>query len=360
MDFSNHLKGKYCHKFFSFLEVTEDGSCWLCCPAWLPKRIGNLLTDNFNDIWNGSAAQEIRKQIYTSKWDKCVHSICPQIVQNKLPNLFDVTSDSFLSESAIDAILNKQTIVNDLPTIINFSEDRSCNLKCPSCRIEKILYAKGSDEYNKRKIINNKIFEIFLQTPTTRYFEINVTGSGDPFASVVYREMLESIDGNLLPNLKVNLNTNGVMFTTKNWNKLNKIHKNLYNCRISLDAGTKETYETKTRLGGNWDVLMHNCKFLNERAKEFKNFNIHFDFVVQQSNFHEMKKYVELILENFDAAKSIHFSKVNDWNTWSKEEFDNAAIWKDSHPLHSDFLKVLNDNIFDNEKVWLGNLRVFK
>jgi molybdenum cofactor biosynthesis enzyme MoaA len=360
MNFSEYLKDRYCSKFFSFLEITDDGSCWLCCPAWLPHKIGNILINNFDDIWNGTQAQEIRSQAFNGNWNKCVHHICPKIVQNELPQLTDVSNDIFLSNKAKTAIIDRSATVNDLPTIINFSEDRSCNLRCPSCRIEKILYKKGTDEYNKRKDINDKIFKIFFSSPTDRYFEINVTGSGDPFASVIYREMLENIDGSQFPNLKVNLNTNGVMFTPKNWYKLDKLHENLHNCRISLDAGTKHTYETKTRLGGNWNVLMNNCKFLNERAKEFKNFKIHFDFVVQQSNYKEMKQYVQLILDNFDAASSIHFSKVIDWNTWSEDEYNKNAIWKKDHLEHKEFLKVLEDDIFNNKTVWLGNLKILK
>jgi molybdenum cofactor biosynthesis enzyme MoaA len=360
MDLSFNLNNKYCSKFFNFFEITEDGSCWLCCPSWLPNRIGNILSNDFDVIWNGTIAQKIRSQAFTGEWNMCLHSVCPKIVQNELPNLKDANKDIFLSNKAKEAVNKKHTIVNDLPTIINFSEDRSCNLRCPSCRVEKIFYKKGTDEYNRQKEINNKIYKLFFKSPTDRYFEINVTGSGDPFASVIYKEMLENIDGTLFPNLKINLNTNGVMFTPKNWGKLSKIHNNLHNCRISLDAGTKKTYETKTRLGGNWDTLMNNCKFLNERAKEFENFKIHFDFVVQQTNYREMKQYVELVLNNFDAATSIHFSKVIDWNTWSKEEYYKNAVWKEDHLEHAEFLKVLDDEIFNNEKVWLGNLSSFR
>ena len=53
MDLSNNLKNRYCPKLFTFIEVTRDGGCWLCCPAWLPKKIGNILTQSFDEIWNG-------------------------------------------------------------------------------------------------------------------------------------------------------------------------------------------------------------------------------------------------------------------------------------------------------------------
>ena len=75
------------------------------------------------------------------------------------------------------------------------------------------MHKRDSVEYNKQKLINDKICNIFFSKPTDRTFEINVTGSGDPFASIIYREMLTELNGKDFPNLKVNLNTNGVMFT---------------------------------------------------------------------------------------------------------------------------------------------------
>lgn len=360
LSFKDNLEGRYCPKLFNFLEVSVDGTCWLCCPAWLPKRIGNILTDEFDNIWNGQAARQMRNQVFSGEWNYCNHSVCPQIVSGNLPRLSDIILDKTLSDNTLFGIQNKIETVVDLPTTITFSEDLSCNLRCPSCRVEKIMHKRDSVEYNKQKLINDKICNIFFSKPTDRTFEINVTGSGDPFASIIYREMLTELNGKDFPNLKVNLNTNGVMFTPKTWNNLHKIHNNLHNCRISIDAGTKETYETKTRLGGNWNVLMNNCKFLNEKAKEFKNFKIHFDFVVQQTNYKEMRQFIEMVLENFDESSSIHFSKIIDWNTWTNEEYNKNAVWKECHSEHAEFLKVLDDNIFDNEKVYLGNLRTYR
>ena len=350
MNLSNNLKNRYCPKLFTFIEVDRDGGCWLCCPAWLPKKIGNILTQSFDEIWNGDIAKELRNQVFTGNWNYCRHTVCPEIVQNFLPDLSE----------APDNIKKQHTHVADLPTVINFSEDESCNLQCPSCRISKIIYKKGTHEYNSRKKVNENVQDIFFKNPTDRYFEINVTGSGDPFGSIIYREMLQSIDGKKFPNLKVNLNTNAVIFTPKNWYKIHKIHNNLQNCRISFDAGTKHTYETKTRVGGNWDILLENCKFLNERSKEFKNFKLHFDFVVQYDNYHEMKDYVKLILDNFDNASSIHFSKVIDWNTWSSDKYESKAIWKETHPNYNDFIIHLSDDILNHKKVYLGNLKQYR
>jgi organic radical activating enzyme len=337
------LSGKYCEKLYTWLEVDMWGKAWMCCPSWLPYPIGNVLEESLEEIWNGIKAQELRKQIFTGEWKYCQHDFCPLIAGDNLPNLKDIN----------DA---PTTTVAPLPTKVNFSNDESCNLKCPSCRVDKLLFTEGP-LYERRKLVNDKLYDMLFSTPTDRHFSIHVTGSGDPFASRIYREMLEKIDGKDFPNLEVNMQTNGVMFTPKNWKRIYKIHNNLRSCAISFDAGTKETYETKTRIGGNWDLLLENCKFLDEKYNEYPNFKISYEFVVQVDNYKEMRRYIRLVDKMFPNAASINFSLVTDWGTWPKEIYEQKCIWKDTHPEHENLLKVLQDNIFKHPKVRLGNLK---
>jgi len=339
---SKNLKGKFCDKLYNWLEIDMHGKAWMCCPSWLPYPIGNVLEQSLEEIWNSEKAQTLRNQIFTGDWKYCQHEFCPMIAGDHLPDLVDV----------VDAPKSTKA---DLPSQINFSNDESCNLRCPSCRVDKLLYTEGP-LYDRRKAVNDKIFDMLFTIPTDRSFSIHVTGSGDPFASKIYREMLYKIDGSLFPNLLVNLQTNGVMFTEKNWNKISKIHNNLNRCAISFDAGTKETYENKTRLGGDWDLLVQNCKFLDTKQGEFSNFHIVYDFVVQVDNYKEMKSYIEFIDCNFPNAKDICFSLVTDWGTWTKEVYQEKCIWKETHPEYESFLEILRDPIFNHDKVRLGNL----
>lgn len=337
-----NLKGRYCSKLYTWLEVDMYGKAWMCCPSWLPYPIGNVLENTLEEIWNGERAQTLRNQIFTGDWKYCQHEFCPLIASDSLPMLSDIDNPP-------------TSTVADLPTHINFSNDESCNLKCPSCRVDKLLFTEGP-LYERRKAVNDKLYDMLFSVPTDRKFSIHVTGSGDPFASKIYREMLEKIDGAQFPNLEVYLQTNGVMFTPKMWNKLSKLHHNLRNCSISFDAGTKETYETKTRIGGNWDVLVENCKFLDKKIKELDYFTINYDFVVQYDNYKEMPNYIEFISENFPNNSGICFSLVTDWGTWKKDVYEQKCIWKESHPEFSTFMQVLKDSAFKNPKVNLGNL----
>jgi hypothetical protein len=352
---NKNLSGKYCSKLYNWLEVDMLGNAWLCCPSWLPYSIGNILENDIHELWNSDKARTLRNQIFSGEWNFCQHKFCPEIVSDRLPDLKDVNSENFLRHE-IEAVKNKSTISKSLPVKINFSNDESCNLYCPSCRVKKILFTEGED-YDKRKKINDNIYNFLFTEPTDRYFEIFVTGSGDPFASKIYRDMLQNIDGSKFPNLKVNLQTNGVMFTPKMWNKIEKIHSNLQNCAISFDAGTKDTYENKTRLGGTWDMLLKNCQYLDTKVNDFPSFKINYDFVVQADNFREMIPYINLIKENFKNYSEISFSLISDWGTWKPNEYELKCIWKNTHPLHEEFLKILQDPIFKDNKINLGNVK---
>ena len=349
------LKGKYCNKLYTWLEVDMHGRCWMCCPSWLPYPIGNVLEDSVEEIWNGRRAQELRRQIYTGEWNYCQHWSCPVIQEDALPTIKETIKNETASRFELDALKAKRLTIKELPRFINFSNDESCNLKCPSCRVNKILYTSGP-EYDRRKAVNDKIVEMFLTEPTDRKFGIFVTGSGDPFASKIFRDMLYNIDGAKFPNLMVSMQTNGVMYTPKMWEKLHKIHSNLRDCRISFDAGTKDTYENKTRLNGDWDLLLDNCAFLDKQRETYPEFRIFYDFVVQVDNYKEMIPFIKLVQERFPNKHKIQFSMIVDWGTFAPEVYNHKCIWKDDHPEHQQFLKILRDPIFESKDVKMGNI----
>ena len=74
-----------------------------------------------------------------------------------------------------------------MPHDIQIGSDESCNLYCPSCRNEKILHAKGN-AYNKRKYLTDKLFDEIMNAPKDYWFDLWITGGGDPFGSKIFRE----------------------------------------------------------------------------------------------------------------------------------------------------------------------------
>ena len=343
-------EGKFCKNPFDQFEIHPDGAVSVCCMSWLPEKIGNAKEKEIGKIFNSEKAQDIRKSILDGSFKYCDHKLCPYIQNGSLPNKEEVTDPRHKS-----IIKNNQT--KDLePTFYNLCYDESCNLSCPSCRKNKILYYEGKVYEEKKKIQDNIIKHIFGKTHDN-YCLINVTGSGDPFGSKLFRELLFSIDGEKFPRVFFNLQTNGVMFTPKYWEKMKKIQKNINTVMVSYDSGTPETYKI-TRRGGNWDRLQENMKFLSSlRQKELIN-ELRIDCVVQKANYKELDKLVKIGLDL--KVDKVFFSLLVDWGTWTPEIYKQNCIWKKTHPEFNEFIEALRDPIFNDPIVDLGNLTEYK
>ena len=153
----------------------------------------------------------------------------------------------------------KRTIIEGIPRFINMCHDQSCNLSCPSCRLETISHVKGG-AYDQAKGLHDKLVATYLTEPSDQAFTLSITGSGDPFGSRVFREFLCDFDGANFPNMRINLQTNGVMFTPKQWQRLHKLHGKIKCVIVSFDAATEPTYNI-TRRGGRWNLLLATWKW---------------------------------------------------------------------------------------------------
>jgi len=237
------LKDRFCVRPFEGFELGENGSVYLCCPAWLRQRAGNLHEQSGEAIWNSQAAQDVRRGILDGSFRHCNHEVCPDIQSGTLPTRAQASRDPRLR----DIIAGNKTVVDGIPRFINFSHDKSCNLSCPSCRTERIQFNDGPG-YEVRKSLHERLVGAFLTKATDQPFTLSVTGSGDPFASRVFREFLFSLDGSRFPNMQVNLQTNGVLFTRKTSNKMRAIHGRIHAVLVSFDAATPATYAITRRV----------------------------------------------------------------------------------------------------------------
>lgn len=339
-------KNYICGIPFANLEF-EDSKRFLCCDGWLK----NYLPDNSSpyDSWNSKEANEIRESILDGSYKYCDSKICPYLHQletfgdvgtiapiyhkDKLPNLLEKLVEE-----------HKQGKLNS-PRTIQFSFDKSCNLKCPSCRVEMIMANSKKIKLVKQNI--SDIQDAFGEKVTTLY----ITGTGDPFVSVGFRDFLRDFDRTKWPSLeKIHLHTNATRWTKEMWNSMKNVHPYIKSCEISIDAATKDTYENKVRIGGDWEVLIKNLKFIATipTLKSVKT-----SFVVQKHNYKEMKPFYDLMLEIFGKKVNVFFGKITNWGTFTESEYKEHQVWNPSHPEHSYFLEELNktlpaENSFNN------------
>jgi sulfatase maturation enzyme AslB (radical SAM superfamily) len=113
---------------------------------------------------------------------------------------------------------------------------------------------------------------------------------------------------------------------------------------VSIDAATKDTYETKTRLNGQWDVLITNLKFLATQDDLIEQFVC--SMVVSKYNYKEMTMFYKLITDIFKDSKfkweiSINYRQIVDWGTYSPEDLKELQVFNEEHILFKEFLEEL-------------------
>jgi hypothetical protein len=318
-----------CTAPFSYTEVYDDKQ-FLCCPSWLPVDVndGNGIVSSFNS----EKSKEIRESILDGSYKYCNEIECPHLARlksNKMPPNFVLKT-----EENIEYYGNLK-----YPSIVNFCFDRSCNFQCPSCRNELINYVR-----EERKSVDLKLNEV--ENEISPYVKrLYLSGTADPFFSSSFRKFLLNLDTEKFKNLQtIHFHTNASLWTKKLWDKLSNIHKYVKSCEISIDAATKDTYENKTRIGGNWETLHENLKFIT-LIPTLKYYT--FSFVVQDNNYKEMYDFY-IMIENYmklrvDKIKwEVKTTVITNWGTYTDEEFQKKDVSSSKHEEHQNFLIELN------------------
>ncbi|NDB28283.1 radical SAM protein [archaeon] len=332
------LKNKFCSRPWDFFEIQEK-NIYNCCPTWVNHVcIGETSTDlNIEKVWNGVLAKKFRKSILDGSFRFCNKELCPQIKNNSLPTLQEVKKGKI--GSIYSTIVEYKLIQADKPSTINLCYDRSCNLRCPSCRKDFIYYTedKHKEKFDKLTLINEAVLNYVHsdKKPIT----LNITGSGDPFGSKHFYNLLKQLNYNKNPKIKLLLQTNGVLFEEKRWKELKNIHKFHIDTIISLDAGDEQAYNL-TRKGGDWNKVNRNLSFIKKLQEEkFINW-VRLDMVVQKNNYKTIPQFINIAKQyNFHS----YTSRIVNWGTFTPIEFYNHNIFNKQHPEYQEFIDVVKN-----------------
>jgi MoaA/NifB/PqqE/SkfB family radical SAM enzyme len=323
---ADDLSDFFCPHPFESFELRPNGDVHTCCPAWLPVPIGNFHRQTPDEIWNSAAAQAIRSSILDGTYRYCSRLHCTAIVNRRLVGRAEL-KDPYHRE----IVAQKLVRLERRPVRVLMSQDQSCNLSCPSCRTKLILARK--DEQDRL----NELFETVIFPLLRDARQVKITGSGDPFASGHYRYVLKRLSRREIPQLRVQLQTNGLLLDRRAWQELG-LDGLIESVWVSIDAARSETYATLRR-GGSFGKLLQNFDFLGELRRQDRIRRLRLDFVVQARNFREMPDAVDIARAfGFDH---IHFQMIRNWGTFTVAEFDRHFIGSPDHPEYGEFLEVL-------------------
>jgi len=237
------------------------------------------------------------------------------------------------------------------PERVTLAYDNSCNLSCPSCRVEKYA-ANGAERERFDELQEKAILPMLRHTKL-----VDVTGSGDPFASKNFRHLMQRLTAEDYPDLRFQIMTNGMLVTPREWERFPSLHDGrVAFMRVSLDAATGPTHE-KLRRGARWSVMLDNLAFISELRKQGQIGHLDFACTVQVDNYAEMGELVDL--GRHYGADSVNFLRITNWGTFSGAEYAHAAVFMPSHPQYADFLKAMQDPRLQNPIVGLHDLSGF-
>lgn len=289
---------KFCNSPFTTVAIHANGDVAPClCRSWHTwGAVGNLHKNTLEEIFNGPAMIVFRQSILNQTFKYCSKDAC-----GKLWNLDEVENFNHVNPPR-------------LPTTIFFQDlDYSCNLRCPSCRLEPI--------YSKEI---NPDAKFVLDTIKQEYqnFDQRVMicgdGQGEMFASSAYLEFFKSPD---LPRcFRMAINTNGNLLL-KRMDLIEKLYRQDQMAAIAIcfDATNQKTYK-KIR-GGRFDLVTAGAKAVVDLG-----INVTAQMVVQYDNYKEILIYRDMCQELGVAftglQKLLRWRHMSDiW--WNLNNIDN-------------------------------------
>lgn len=337
---------------FKHIEIHTQGNVTACCHTWLPVWVGNLLKESAQEVINNVDRKSIQDGMRCGSFIKC-NDQCPQLnsLLNGNKDYWDLVPVKDLDRRLERAAMH-----------VGFSYDLSCNLQCPSCRNNLIVWRPDdpNDSHGQmiKKIHNNVKDLITILLTQHPIVSLDITGSGDAFASPLYWDYLLELASQPIPeNLRLTLKTNGVMMTEENLLAIKPLWPIITYIEVSVDAATEDTYKI-VRKNGNFKKLRKNLDFLDQLVYE-GNFPAMYhwqtNFIVQRDNFREIKEFVEWQL-SFKSKPKIWTNLLAQWYHMNDIQFNGMAVWKEGHPDRQALVEILRDQVFKNPQLKLGNL----
>ena len=150
--------------------------------------------------------------------------------------------------------------------------------------------------------------------------------------------------------IKFHIHSNGLAFNKFNCDEL-EITDKIKIAEISIHANTKKTYDKIVR-DGNFDKLMENLYWLVSLKNEGKIQYIKINFVISVINY---KEIVSFQARANKLGVDTSFTTFRPWESEMANHYDEVAVFKEFHPQHAEFVKILKNPIFDSPNCCLEN-----
>ena len=199
----------------------------------------------------------------------------------------------------VDRVIEFVETGNTSPILIEVDPSNACNHACSFCLSSYIHFEKyrGTEAFSRAIMPRDMLMKLCEDFVDMKVRAINWTGGGEPTLNRHLKEAIEYCGQN---GIKMGMFTNGTLFDK--WDMFDTLVDNMTWVRISVDSGTKETYNGIRRARGkrDWDKMVSNLSKLIEVNKSKGNkIDIGVGFVITPDTYHEIVDYAKFF-KDFD------------------------------------------------------------
>lgn len=329
--------------------------------------LNTCLKNNSNDL--NFEEKEILDEVYLSIKNKEV-SESLNLASKKSKNIFNFSDQElqWLSKHGrkdwikyiiyrykfkIYPAIQKET---PFPLYLLIEPTSVCNIRCVMCfQVDKSFSSKK--EY--LGFMDIQLFKkIILDAKKNNCQAITLASRGEPTLHKQFKEMMLILKESKILDLKIN--TNATVLTEDKSRQI--LDANFSEVVFSVDAGTKETYES-IRVLGKFERVVHNIKMFNKiRENEFPNSSTitrisgvkvnESQDLVQMSEF--WSKYVdEVSIKEASPRWDTYNNKINDETNPCLNLWYRMYIWHDgaTNPCDFDYKSLLSKgNVKDKDR----------
>jgi GTP 3',8-cyclase len=187
---------------------------------------------------------------------------------------------------------------NPAPVLVEIDPSNACNHGCYFC-ISSYIHlpeSKGLETFDRSIMPRDVLLNVCQDMVDMGVRAINWTGGGEPTINPAFKDALEFVGNN--SDIKMGIFTNGTLMDR--WDLFDAFVNNLTWARFSIDAGTKETYNSVRRTKGNegWDKMVVNLTTLIETNKQAGNkIDIGVGFVITPDTYHEIVDFAKFFVD---------------------------------------------------------------
>lgn len=187
------------------------------------------------------------------------------------------------------------------PVLIEVDPSNACNHACSFCLSSYIHFDKykGTETFSRAVMPRDMLMSLCEDFVDMKVRAVNWTGGGEPTLNKHLKEAIAYCGSH---GIKMGMFTNGTLFDK--WDMFETLVDNMTWVRISVDAGTKETYDGIRRARGkqNWDKMVENLNKLIEVNKSKGNkIDIGVGYVVSPDTYHEIVDFAKFF-KDFDLT----------------------------------------------------------